>query len=283
MGAPTRAGVVVALVTLLSVFAGCTSGDRSTPTPEPTPTPTPPPTATPLPAPAADGCHAITYEQALAPTPTAAPVPCGRPHTAETFAVDRVDAVVQGHLLAIDSAHVQRQVAHACPRRLAEFLGASEETMRLSMLRSVWFTPTLEEAAAGADWYRCDAIAVARDGQLAQLTGRLGGVLSTRQGAEPYAMCGTAEPGTPRFQRVMCREQHSWRALTTVDLTDVPAEQDPPYPGDARVREAGQGPCQEAGEEAAADALDYRWGYEWPTREQWQAGQTYGICWAPAS
>ena len=31
----------------------------------------------------------------------------------------------------------------------------------------------------------------------------------------------------------------------------------------------------------AEDALDYEWGYEWPTAEQWAAGQTYGRCWAP--
>jgi len=32
----------------------------------------------------------------------------------------------------------------------------------------------------------------------------------------------------------------------------------------------------------ADDPLNYRWGYEWPTEQQWQAGQHYGICWAPA-
>ena len=49
------------------------------------------------------------------------------------------------------------------------------------------------------------------------------------------------------------------------------------------VRAAGQGPCEDAGREVAEDALDYEWGYEWPTAEQWEAGQTYGRCWAPDS
>ena len=40
-------------------------------------------------------------------------------------------------------------------------------------------------------------------------------------------------------------------------------------------------PCEDAGREVAEDALDYEWGYEWPTAEQWAAGQTYGRCWAP--
>ena len=37
----------------------------------------------------------------------------------------------------------------------------------------------------------------------------------------------------------------------------------------------------EAARAIASDALDYEWGYEWPTKEQWQAGQTFGRCWAP--
>ena len=33
----------------------------------------------------------------------------------------------------------------------------------------------------------------------------------------------------------------------------------------------------------APDPLDFRWGYEWPTLEQWRAGKRYGVCWAPES
>jgi hypothetical protein len=90
-------------------------------------------------------------------------------------------------------------------------------------------------------------------------------------------MCGTAEPGTKGFQRVLCRERHSWRALRTVDLGKGS------YPGASAAKAAGQKPCQQAGRGVAKDALDYKWGYEWPTAQQWAAGQTYGICWAPAT
>ncbi len=31
----------------------------------------------------------------------------------------------------------------------------------------------------------------------------------------------------------------------------------------------------------ADDALNFQWGYEWPTEKQWDDGQTYGRCWAP--
>jgi hypothetical protein len=88
-------------------------------------------------------------------------------------------------------------------------------------------------------------------------------------------MCGTAAPDDPAFRRVLCREDHTWRAIRAVDL---PGKD---YPGEKRVRAAGQGPCEDAGREVAEDALDYEWGYEWPTADQWAAGQTYGRCWAP--
>jgi hypothetical protein len=33
---------------------------------------------------------------------------------------------------------------------------------------------------------------------------------------------------------------------------------------------------------SADDPLDFTWSQESPTREQWDAGQRYGICWVPA-
>ena len=28
-------------------------------------------------------------------------------------------------------------------------------------------------------------------------------------------------------------------------------------------------------------SLKYTWSFEWPTRDQWDAGQRYGYCWVP--
>ena len=192
-----------------------------------------------------------------------------------TFSLGELDTAVDGHLLAVDSDRVQQQVATECPARFGSFVGGTPEQRRLSMLRAVWFTPTVEESDEGANWFRCDVIAVADQGGLAALTGRLAGVLGTEAGRERYAMCGTAEPGTDGFERVICSVEHTWRAIAIVPFE---AEE---YPGDDRVRTAGEAPCQDAGRAVADDPLSYRWSYERPTREQWDAGQTYGICWAP--
>ena len=275
----TRARASALLVGLL-LLASCSS-EQDEPSAEPKPSATSsspatePTRAAPVPRPRERACYRLSYAEAVAPTSTRGPVPCARPHTSLTFAVGALDLEADGHLLAVDSERVQEQVAATCPEQLPAFLGGSLEDRRLSMLRAVWFTPTVEESDDGADWFRCDVVAIAAAEELAPLRGPVAGVLSTEAGRDRYGMCGTAEPGNPDFQRVVCSREHSWRALRTVTL--------PPgaYPGTARVRAAGDGPCEAAGRAAADDSLSFRWGYEWPTRRQWRAGQTYGTCWVP--
>ena len=93
-------------------------------------------------------------------------------------------------------------------------------------------------------------------------------------------MCGTASPDANDFERVACAQRHSWRAVDVVDLAGL-ADRRGRYPGPRVVTNAGQTPCEDAGAAAAEDALDYEWAYEAPDRAQWNAGQTFGRCWAP--
>ena len=275
-GVAVRASALSAVVAavLLLALSACGSGSKpsadassSMPTASPT-------RATPAPRPPSTGCYSLTFDQALAPTTSATPVPCRRRHTTETYAVGRLSTVVGGHLLAVDSAHVRAQVAHTCPARLARYLGGSSDEVRLSMLRPVWFTPTVRQSDTGQSWFRCDVVAVAGPNRLLPITGRLKGVLAGSH-AEDYAMCSTAKPGTAGFRRVPCQEKHSWRALRIVPIPGTT------YPGVAKAKGAGQTICRNAGRSAASDALNFEWGYEWPTKQEWDGGQTYGVCWAP--
>ncbi|MDF1603853.1 septum formation family protein [Nocardioides sp. YIM 152315] len=250
------AALVVAGTLLLGACTGVDQPDEpaSSPSPEAkaeAPTPPPPPER--------DACYRLDYDEAIATSNDASPVPCRRRHTARTVAVGD-----------------GRRAARECPRRFSSYVGGSTRDRRLSMLRPVWFTPTEEARDAGASWWRCDAVALAGHERLADLRGELRGALGRPKGRDRYGMCGTAEPGTARFERVICSTRHTWRAVDT-----VPFEQ-ASYPGVDEVRSAGDEPCRDAGAEAADGALDYRWGYEWPSAEQWRDGQHYGICWAPS-
>lgn len=279
----TRARLVAPLAALaagLVLLTGCSGSQSSASSTAPTPvlssSPTSPsPSATvtkPPPPPPAHACYDLSYDDALAPTSDLAPVSCTATHTAITF---YVGSYRKG--LAVDSTQVHQLVSSVCPRRFASFVGGTVDARRISLLRTIWFTPTVTEADAGARWFRCEAIAIQDDAHLAPLTGRLQGVLGRPAAAAHYGLCGNAEPGTAGFAQRICSTSHSWKALRTIPFR--PGR----YPGVNTVKSAGQTPCRDAGRAVAQDPLNYQWSYQWPTSAQWKAGQTYGVCWAPSA
>ncbi|QNN53336.1 septum formation family protein [Nocardioides mesophilus] len=232
---------------------------------------------TPPPAPPDGACYRLTFAQAAEPSDDSSPVPCSGKHDTQTFYVGSFDTVVEGHSVAVDSDHVQQQIESTCREELARFLGGTTEARRLSRLTDVWFAPTLEQGDQGARWFRCDVVALASEGGLASLPPprRLRGVLDGG-GATPYGLCGTAAPGDKGFERVICSKPHRWRAIGTIPLADAAG-----YPGRSKVSAAGDAPCKELARSRAGDPLTFEYGWEWPTRDQWEAGRRYGYCWAP--
>lgn len=233
----------------------------------------------PPPAPEVGRCYQLDWEEVTAPTSDAQPVPCSRAHTAQTFHVGTLDLVVDGHLLAVDSAHAQRQVTRTCARRFARYVGGDAERRRLSRLHAVWFSPTLAESDQGATWFRCDAVALAAPRTLAKLprSGGLEGVLDQERGANRFGLCGTAAPGDRGFERVICARRHTWKALATIRVPGGAG-----FPGVSAVRRAGEDTCRELVRERSGSPLRFQYGWEWPTREQWREGRRFGYCWAPS-
>lgn len=269
--AASAAGLAAALL-----VGGCSGSGGSSPAadgPSSGATTQTSPTATPTakPPPVVHSCYRISYAQALAPTSRKKPVPCTEPHTAVTFYVGTFDPA-----LRVDGPAVHRLESTVCPRRFAAYAGGTLDERRLSMLRAVWFTPTVEQASAGAHWFECSAIALRGDQSLALLSGPIQGVFEHADARDHYALCGTAQPGTVGFEQRICAAPHTWKALRTVAF--------PPgaYPGAGHVSSAGQAPCKDAGRAVSSDPLHYEWSYAWPNLQQWKAGQTYGVCWAPS-
>ncbi len=273
-----------ALVVAALLLAGCTTPAEDPATTPSTPATSEPPLASPAPVeelrvPRAGACYRLTLEDAASPTHTGPAVPCEKRHTARTIHVGELDLLVDGRALAVDSDRAQRQLRTTCPQRLAEFLGGDEERRRLSRLQVVWFSPTLEEADRGASWFRCDVIALGRSSELLPLPRdqRLRGVLDRPDALRTFGLCGTARPGTPGFERVACALRHSWVAVSTLSIDGGDR-----YPGAAAVRAAGDDVCADRVRAANDFVLEYEYGWEWPTRQQWRAGQRHGYCWAPA-
>jgi hypothetical protein len=230
-------------------------------------------------APAVGACYDLTYREATQPTSDAAPVRCSRPHTTQTIHVGRLDTVVDGHLLAVDSSRAQQQVTTTCPRRLARHLGGSSEERALSRLEVVWFSPTLDQSDEGATWFRCDVVLVGAREVLDPLPRppRLQGVLDGGRAPEKkLGLCGTTAPGREGFERVVCSRRHSWRAVSTIELAGARA-----YPGRAAVRRDGAATCRDRVRRVIGSPARFTYGWEWPTRRQWRAGQRFGYCWTP--
>jgi len=120
--------------------AGASTASRS-------PAPVPPP-------PRRDACYLLTMNQLTRPTNASRPVACGSQHNTRTIYVGRLSTVVDGHAVAVDSDTVQHQLATTCPRRLDAYVGGSRTARDLSRFRVVWFSPTVAQSDAGADWFR---------------------------------------------------------------------------------------------------------------------------------
>jgi len=263
--------VAICLAAVLAATA-CSSDDP--PKAEPTKASPTAPAAPPAP-PAARACYDLSFAEAVEPTSTADPVPCNGQHTAATIRVGTIRPVADGHLLAVDSDTVQQQIAGRCRNRLASYLGGDEETRRLSRLTVVWFSPSLAQSDRGALWFRCDLVALAGHDELAALPRRTRGLLGSSGVLDRFGTCGTSSPAASRFERVICSAPHSWRARAAIDL--------PPgskYLGKA-AGAAAEAACRDIEARLASDILNLKWSFEWPTKEQWDAGQRHGLCWTP--
>ena len=75
---------------------------------------------------------------------------------------------------------------------------------------------------------------------------------------------------------MICSQRHSWHAVATIHLPGGKR-----YPGQRLVRTGGDERCQDLVRGLAPSSLRFRYGWEWPSRDQWERGQHFGYCWAP--
>ena len=277
--------LVLGAVAALLLLSGCTGGGSTKPGSSPSPSSTssspsePSPSTTSAspapepPRPAKDSCHRLTFTQALAPAVSGADVPCTAKHTSHTYKIGRLPLLSSGHLVAVDSPSIQSWVAATCTSLLGKHVGGTPEQRRLSMVQAVWFTPSVADAAIGADWFRCDVVVLAAAGRLAVLPRTSEGLVGS---SDRFAMCGTASPDAVSFKRVPCSSAHSWVAVSTVPLSGNS------YPSVTAASNQMQSACRSAARSRADDPLDFTWSEERPSRDQWDAGRRYGICWAPS-
>lgn len=261
------------------VLAGCGAGendadgatpssDQTSDTPEPPPPPPPPP---------GNGrCYRLSEQQAAAAHSSAEAVPCGSAHTTTTYLVGKLlDRVVE-QSDSIDSSAISTTVDRRCAETFAGYVGGDQDTRTLARLRSVWFVPTEEEFARGADWFRCDLLADREDGTPARLPASTKGMLNADDALDTWGTCDQAgEELNAESDWRLCGLPHNWRAVSVVPV----GEGDTPWPGADALQDRGSD-CESAVRDYLDDstgALEFRWSY--PTRVQWDAGRRFGLCW----
>ena len=270
----TRPELLLSALALSFILSSCSSGDPETvPSPDPTVSVS---SAPPAPASPREGsCHLLTFEEAAEPVDSGTPVPCSRAHTAVTTKVGRLAPLVDGHLLAVDSRTVQARLARTCPPTLGRYVGGDRTTQRLSRFKVVWFSPSVEQADAGADWFRCDVVGVRSDGRLIPLPARTRNVLAAPDALDRFGTCGASAPSAPAFAPVACSVRHSWRAVDVIDLPRRVRYLD------RAASAAAENACKDVASDRADGALRFQYSFVWPTRVEWDAGQRYGYCWVP--
>jgi hypothetical protein len=268
--------LLLAVCVTALLVTGCTTptAPKAQPSPTPSPTPSSAPPEQPSPPPVAGSCHRLTMKSAARPTDSAPAVPCSAKHTSVTIKVGEINALNDGHLLAVDSSQVQDERSHTCPRKAPSYLGGSRSDQRLSRFRVVWFGPSVHQADLGASWFRCDIVAL-DGGGLAELPKKVKGVLADPGALDTFGTCGTTAPDSKKFQAILCAHKHSWRA---VDIIGLP--QHARYlggPADAAANDQ----CKTIAQDRAHGALQYSWSFQWPTADQWKDGRRFGFCWVP--
>ena len=256
-------------------LTGC-GGDGGTDSAD-EPAPEPSASSTAPERPRVGDCHALTQRDVLGSADTQPAVECTDQHTSETVHVGTFAPAAAGKPLALTSDAANRVAAQRCRARAASYLGTDPDRLWLTRVEVFWFVPTADEVDAGADWLRCDVVVLEREERLMPLPRTMKGALSQPDGLERFGLCGTARPGAKDFVRVVCSEPHSWQAISTIGVGGGKR-----YPGTEAVRDAGEEACQDEARAAQGNALQYDYGWEWPTESQWEAGQRHGYCWTPA-
>lgn len=205
-------------------------------------------------------------------TPT---VPCTQPHTAYTFAVARLPASVSVHGVSIGNRSIQDAASAQCRQAFATYIGGSPATRALARLSSTYFLPTQRDFALGANWVRCDVIALQTFNELAAVPRKVAGFLNHEGALTSYGVCSDGDPGAAGSRLLMCSEPHTYRALAALRLGSENAG----YPGKAVTATEGQQRCADlvAAREGADKGYSYAWTY--PTVTDWSTGQRFGYCW----
>jgi Septum formation len=224
-------------------------------------------------APDVGACRMLSPDDVGRPSNDTATVPCERPHTAQTYAVESLPHEFDH--ASYDDPSVAAYAYRTCSGEFVDFTGADESLAMRTILSWAWFRPGRDAWDSGARWYRCDVVGGgAQARSFVDLPAKAKGLLLGRP-QDAWMVCaqGATVSGSVK---VPCTDRHNWRAVTTIVLGDAGAS----YPGDHAVQQRTRDFCSKSVGAWLDYPVDYDFGYSWFHRSEWEAGNRRSVCWA---
>jgi hypothetical protein len=218
-------------------------------------------------------CRMLTPDDVAAASNATRTVECTEPHTAQTYAVGPLPDEFEDADYEADE--VGRFAYRTCADKFEKFLGADESLVLRTIVSWAWFRPSEKAWDEGARWYRCDIVGGGeKSEEFIELPETAQGLLQG-QLSDRWLVCADGE-SVSESTKVSCREDHQWRAVTTIKL----GEPGDPYPGDDVVEVTTRDYCSDSVGAWLNYPVDYEYGYTWFHEAEWEAGNRRSVCWA---
>jgi hypothetical protein len=221
-------------------------------------------------------CHALSAEHVQRPHDNKDPVRCRDDHTTQTYYVGTFDLSIIGDRNP-STADIAEFVTPRCDQMFKRWVGGDRETRILSRVHPVWFVPNTHDIRLGARWFRCDLVVSATDSRLDRLPRNTEGMLDSDSALNRYGLCSRGSPEGPHARIVVCSRPHTWQAFTTLGFGSHGSDN---FPDHDQRRDARQR-CIDKAREQQAFPLEWTYGWQAPTRDEWADGMRWGVCWVP--
>jgi hypothetical protein len=205
-------------------------------------------------APRVGECHQLSLTQLGADADARPSVRCSARHNLQTVAV----ATSPTSLVGTTLEERQSLGLRLCLPLVNRALGRTAAKRALSAYTVIYFSPSNEQIAAGARWFRCD-VGLKAGARLARLPGRLRLPVLPRRLNDDVRLCLTA-----RGRGTTCSRFHSYRSYRTYPMV---ADSTAPYPTSDDFLSSASRRC----------GSDFDWA-TWPGPHGWDAGDRNVVC-----
>jgi hypothetical protein len=223
-------------------------------------------------APKLGACYVLVPADTQKSSNATEPVPCGKPHTSETFAVGTLP---ESTGKAYKSAGHGKWIYARCERAFERFLGVDESLAMRVQLSWAWFRPSARGWDKGARWYRCDLVGGPSDAAQYAALPTTGKGLFRAKPPEQWLTCASGQT-VLRSQKLPCTKQHNWRAVSTIKI----GKSRDAYPGDRISEVRSRDYCSDSVGAWMKYPVEYDFVYRWFHEAVWKAGNRRSICWA---